>query len=117
MAKYRFLQDHYVNGCYWPAGTVASTADVVTGPALPTNWVPTPNVDPLDTAAVNAFYAAGPNKRVFQFGTLSFQVAPPATYWIATPQPSNPSVVQFTLSGLGSGKAPVFYANGTGGNG
>jgi hypothetical protein len=115
MSKYRFLQDHHIGGLYYSAGSTASTADV--GGLLPTAWVPTPNVDPLDTPAVNAFYAAGPSKRVPQFGTLSFQVGPPATAWIATPVPNNSGVMQFSLSGLGSGLSPVFYANGTGGNG
>jgi hypothetical protein len=111
MSVYRFLQDHYIGNLYYSAGSTARTADVCG--SLPTGWVP----DPLDTAAVNAFYAAGPNKRVPQFGTLSFQVAPPATYWIATPVPNNSAVMQFSLSGLGAGLSPIFYANGTGGNG
>jgi hypothetical protein len=115
MAKYRFLQDHYIGNLYFSAGTTASTSDV--GGLLPANWVPTPNVDPLDTPAVEAFYAAGPNKIVPQPGPCLFATYAPATYWVWAAVPGNSSVLKFSLTGLGAGLSPVFYGNGTGGHG
>jgi hypothetical protein len=59
MSVYRLLQDHVLpGGAYVLAGTIVSTVDV--GGGLPTNWVPSGNCEPLDNAAVTAFYAAGP---------------------------------------------------------
>ncbi len=72
MSTYRMLEDHWVNNQYLVAGTVQTTADV--GGLLPANWIPTPNVDPLDTPAVNAFYAVGPVRPVTPIAT-------PVTYW------------------------------------
>ena len=57
MASYRFLQDHNVGGVTYLAGTTASTADV--GGSLPAGWMPSGQVDPLDSAAVQAFWNAG----------------------------------------------------------
>jgi len=85
MAKYRFLQDCVdANGLYYRAGTVASTADV--GGSLPSNFIPAA-VDPLDAAAIQAFWNAGPQ----QLGLCRPQwngigVAPPSIYWISYPQ-------------------------------
>lgn len=76
MSRYLMLEDHYINGQYLSAGTQQSTVDV--GGLLPTGWVPTPNVDPLDTPAVAAFYAAGPARS----GPL---YARPVTYWVNLP--------------------------------
>jgi hypothetical protein len=105
MSAYRFFQSAYVANQYFPAGTVAATADV--GGLFPTGWVPGPYVDPLDTAAVNALYAAGPQLLLtFQFGTLSFQVRPPATYWKATAIPGSPAM-SYSLTGLGIGLSPI----------
>jgi hypothetical protein len=59
MSAYRFLQDAYIGTQYFQAGTTASTADVAGG-TLPIGWKPGVCVDPLDTPAVNAFYAIGP---------------------------------------------------------
>src|SRR4029077_10596844 len=72
MSTYVLLQDHWIGTNFLPAGSTQSTADV--GGLLPVGWVPTPNVDPIDAAAVTAFYKAGP-----QFPGLT-QVKP-ATYW------------------------------------
>lgn len=58
MSTYLLLEDHWIGNNYLPAGSTQTTADI--GGLLPTGWVPTPNVDPLDAAAVAAFYAAGP---------------------------------------------------------
>jgi hypothetical protein len=100
MAQYRFLVDCFI-GSYILAGTTLSTQDV--GGSLPSNFVPPAAVDPLDTAAVNAFYAAG-----VQFTPLvrqqwsDVQVAPPITYW--KPIPGGPF---WQLTGLGAGKPPI----------
>lgn len=109
MSTYLMLEDHYINGQYMLAGTTQSTADV--GGLLPTGWVPTPNVDPLDTAAVNAFYAAGP----VISGSINIK---PITYWaqIRTSDfsPANFSSIDFatnvlsntwSLTGLGSNRS------------
>ena len=104
MSRYRFQQDAYIGGLYFTAGSVAATADV--GGLLPTGWVPGPYVDPLDTAAVNAFYAAGPKPLIFQFGTLSFQVSPPKTYWQSAAIPGS-GAMSYSLTGLGIGLPPI----------
>jgi hypothetical protein len=84
MSKYRLLEPHYVANQYLEAGTTQSTADV--GGILPTGWLPTNNVDPLDLPAVNAFHAAGPQRPGLARGQFGF-VASPATYWVATQLP------------------------------
>jgi hypothetical protein len=104
ISTYRFFQDAYIGGLYFQAGSVASTQDV--GGLLPTGWSPGPYVDPLDAGAVAAFYAAGPRPVIFQFGTLSFQVSPPKTYWRATPIPGS-GFTSFQLTGLGAGLSPI----------
>jgi hypothetical protein len=104
MSVYRLLQDHYVNNLYFSAGSTQSTADV--GGLLPFGWIPTPACDPLDAPAVAAFYAAGPKPLIFQFGTLSFQVSPPKTSWLATPIPGS-GFTSYQLTGLGSGMPAV----------
>lgn len=67
------LEDHYINGQILSAGTTQSTIDV--GGLLPVGWIPTPNVDPLDTPAVAAFYSAGPVRS----GPIYIK---PVTYWV-----------------------------------
>jgi hypothetical protein len=94
-SQYLFLEDHYINGNYIPAGTIASNADL-----LPAQWVPTPNVDPLNTGAVNAFYAAGPGIQ----GPVRTQFTPlpvrqPVTYW----RQVGPDI--WALTGLGSNQS------------
>jgi hypothetical protein len=104
MSSYRFFQDHSIGGNYYPAGTTASTSDV--GGTLPVGFVPTPACDPLDASALAAFYAVGPQLLLtFQFGTLSFQVRPPATYWKATPIGSG--AASYQLTGLGASLSPI----------
>jgi hypothetical protein len=87
MSKYLMLEDHYVNGQYLPAGTIQSTIDI--GGLLPIGWIPTPNVDPLDTSAVAAFYAAGPARS----GLIYID---PTTYWITISTPADFSPVDFS---------------------
>jgi hypothetical protein len=102
MARYRWLQDGVgPSGQYFNAGDIASTADV--GGTLPANWVPPPAVDPLDTAAVNAFYAAGPQLLGLVRQQWSTQpVSPPTTYWRQLP-----GTRMWQLTGLGAGLAPI----------
>jgi hypothetical protein len=107
MSSYYLLADHSIGGLYFPAGSTQSTADV--GGLLPTGWQPSNNCDPLDAGALAAFYAAGPclpSPRLF--------VRPPKTFWKITPQPGNPSAMQWTLQGLGIALAAVWTQQGVG---
>jgi hypothetical protein len=104
MSQYRFLQDAYV-GQYFLAGTTAATADVAGG-TLPIGWTPSVCVDPLDTAAVNAYWAAGPQLLGLvrqQWSTIP--VTPPVTYWRAV------GGGQYQLGGLGAGLPPLSMSN------
>jgi hypothetical protein len=96
MSLYRLLTAHSIAGVYYEAGSIASTADV--GGQLPSGWLPSPNCEPLDTPATNAFYAAGPSGRG----------GGGQTYWVASSVPGNPSVMSWSLSGLGQGMPPIF---------
>ena len=76
VGTYRFLRDHYVGDAVITAGTVQE---------MFSPWEPTPDVDPLDTTAVAAFYAMGPvigsvqgNRTAFSLLELSL----PFTYWV-----------------------------------
>jgi hypothetical protein len=101
MSQYRFLQDAYVGMSYF-AGTTASTADILGG-TLPVNWVPGPYVDPLDNAAITAFWNAGPQvaplARV-QWTTIPVVTA--AVYW----QVFNLALTQYQLTGAGAALGP-----------
>jgi hypothetical protein len=102
MATYRTLSDIYIGGGVILAGSTLSTQDV--GGSLPTNWVPPGAVDPLDTPAVNAFYAAGvqpPPLVRQQWSTIP--VSLPVTYWRRT---GNGYFWQLT-GPLGSSYAPI----------
>ena len=97
MSSYRFLQDHYVNGVTYPAGTVASTFDV--GGTLPTGWPPTGQVDPQDTAAIAAFFAAGFSCSDWFEAQWSTQaVLPPIVRWAVV----NPNTFTYRLTGAGA---------------
>ena len=101
MSVYRFLADHYTDGGFVQAGSVASTADV--GGILPAGWQPTGAVDPLDQAAVAAFYNQGP-----QVGWPVRQqwsgigVSPAVTRWVLV----DPNSRTYSLVGLGIGMPP-----------
>jgi hypothetical protein len=56
MSLYRFLQDHFINNQTYLAGTTASTTDA--GGSLPSGFIPTVAMEPLDGAAVTAFWTA-----------------------------------------------------------
>jgi hypothetical protein len=95
MSVYRFLQDHNIGGVTYLAGTTASTADV--GGTLPTGWVPSGQVDPLDPQAVEDFFNAGVQLTGPVRQQWSNQPVPvPKTYWVKT----GPN--QWSLTGLGS---------------
>jgi hypothetical protein len=98
MARYRWLQDGYVNGAYFSAGDVASTADV--GGSLPANFVPSAALDPLDASAVAALYAARPQimPMLVRQQWNGVPVSPPVTYWRQLPGPGN----FWALTGLGA---------------
>jgi len=90
MAQYRALQDCYIGGAYITAG------DVVT---LPNAVIPPGAVDPLDSAAVTAFFNTGPQICGLIRARWSTQfVAPPVTRWVPGPG-SN----QVQLTGLRAG--------------
>ena len=99
MATYRLLEDHFVaraGGTFLSAGAV-----VTTGVELPNGWVPTPNVDPLDSDAVNTFYEQGPVQPGLvrmQWSTIA--VPPPTTYWTRVGNGF------WSLTGLGAALAP-----------
>jgi hypothetical protein len=90
---YRFLEDHTIDGQYIYAGTVQEMFQP---------WTPTANVDPLNTLAVNNFYATGPalpsliNVPNFRVGLGFNPVYLPKTYWTEI----SPNI--YALTGLGS---------------
>ena len=88
VGNYRFLEDHYVNNTLIPAGTVQEMA-------MP--WLPTPNVEPLDTVAVNFFWKYGrPPQGIMRQIFTGFPVPKPVTYWQGIP-------TGWQLTGLGAG--------------
>jgi hypothetical protein len=111
MSRYRMLSPHSVNNYYFPAGAVVSTADVVSGPALPIGFVPDGSCEPLDTPALTAFYAAGIQPWIPQFGSLSFLVAPPITFWRVVSQIGGGCAL-WQLTGLGSALAQIIGPSG-----
>jgi hypothetical protein len=88
VATYRFLKDHAINSLYYQAGDIA---------IAPAGWSPTADVDPLDTSAVDDFYANGPALG----GVINSQwtgrvITAPATYWYQVESDL------WALTGLGS---------------
>jgi hypothetical protein len=108
MSQYRFLSDHSIGGQYYPAGTTASTADVVGG-SLPVNWVPSGAVDPLDAPALTAFFNAGPQVPLNPIRTqfTGIDVIPATTAWKPVPGTATPTR-SYKLTGLGAGLPAVF---------
>ena len=99
VAQYYLLEPHYINNIYYEVGTIVSE-----GSQIPIGWIPTPNVDPLNAPATNAFYALGP--RVLgpiRTQYVNFPVHSPVTYWVQV------SPTQWALTGLGASLAPVHY--------
>jgi len=97
---YLFLRPHYISDQTINAGETRAAY----------NWLPSLAVDPLDTTAVNNFYAGGPrvggqyeDLNLFQlpFYTGGSQPIRPVTYWIQ----SAPRT--WKLTGLGVNLAPI----------
>jgi hypothetical protein len=105
MSTYRLLADHYVGTAYFLAGTIQSTADVPGG-MLPLNWQPSGACEPLDTPAVNAFYAQGPQTLpLVRSRWTGIFVPRPVTYWQVIS--NGPGFNTYQLTGLGSGLPPI----------
>ena len=104
-AQYRLLCPHYLGGVMYVADDIVNE-----GTEVPNGWVPTLASEPLNSDAVNAYYAAGPRDNgiypaLGQWGTLRNgrpPPAPPLTHW---QQVAGTSTYQ--LTGLGTGKLPV----------
>jgi hypothetical protein len=105
-ALYKLLRPHYLQ--YWrDAGEL-----IFEGVDIPNGWVPTLSVDPLNTAAVNAFYAAGPRDggnyegtNFYQGGYLGSQPPiKPATSWYVVVVPPHQ---YWKLNGLGAALAAL----------
>jgi hypothetical protein len=107
MSQYFFLTDHWIGGQYYSAGTTAFTRDVIGG-TLPTGWVPSGGVDPLDAPALAAFYAQGPQFPFVPSRTqfTGVNVVPPITFWKPVVGSANPNRM-YQLQGLGLGLPPV----------
>jgi hypothetical protein len=110
-ASYRLLCPHYINGIMLVAD------DIVTeGVDVPNGWVPTLACDPLNSDAVNAYYAAGPRSLAYEanptfggaiWGTWRNGAIPPApatTHWV--PFGGN---LLWKLTGLGANKPAIGF--------
>jgi hypothetical protein len=107
-AQYRLLCPHYLNGIMLVAD------DIVTeGTDVPNGWVPTLAVDPLNSDAVSAYYAAGPRDggifeddpgpgRWGSWRNGRLPPAPPTTFWQRVRGTNT-----YKLTGLGIGRLPV----------
>jgi len=110
-AQYRLIQPHYLanNRRYEVGETIRETDN--TGPGdVPSGWVPSLAVDPLNSQAATAFYNAGP--RQISYDDLQrwsnsqwANIAPtttvrPVTFWVKNGN-------QFSLTGLGAGFPPI----------
>ena len=90
MARYRFLAD----APDIPAGTVVEMAD---------DWVPHGNCEPLDAAAIQAYWDAGPQPCGLVRAQWSHQVvAPPSVYWRCV----DPATNAYQLTGQGAALGP-----------
>jgi hypothetical protein len=93
LGSFRFLNNHYVDGEYILAGDIRD---------MFAPWVPTADVEPLDTTALNYFYARGPTLgAVIRTHFSHIQIYAPRTYWRSV----TPNV--WGLTGLGSGLLPI----------
>lgn len=98
-AQYRLITPHTIGATFYDQDTI-----VTEGFELPINWVPSLAVDPLNSPAVDAFYAAGPRsvRLPDEFAWQRRVMTAPITYWLLTP----PN--KYTLTGLGVAKAPIY---------
>ena len=108
-AQYRALQPHWINQHYFNVGEIL-TEPSIDGPGnIPAGWMPTLAVDPLNAAAVTAFYNAGPRAGSYedlaqwansQWTNVSpSTIVRPVTFWKQKGE-------QWFLTGLGSAMPP-----------
>jgi hypothetical protein len=92
MASYRWLQNGVgPSGHYFQAGEIITTDDA---------WVPPGAVEPIDSAAIAAFWRAGPQPCPLVRTQWSTQfVAAPAIYW-------KRSGTMWVLTGAGAALGP-----------
>jgi hypothetical protein len=107
--RFRLLVPHYLNGRYFEAG---DTVDAANGD-IPANWQPNiAAVDPLDTAAIQAFWNVGPGATGAMDAELFRMVLPyyrysthycanPSVHWTPTGTPG-----MFILTGAGASLGP-----------
>jgi hypothetical protein len=94
MAQYRFLADCFVGQSHILAGTTVSMAD---------DWVPHGNCEPIDAAAIRAFWNAGPQLCGVVRPQWSNQVVTlPSCHW----QCVNPVNSMYQLTGAGASLGP-----------
>jgi hypothetical protein len=104
--QYKLILPHYLNQGYLPAGAI-----ITEGGAIPFGWVPTLAVDPLNSAAVSAFYAAGP--RSISYEDLNRWAASNPQDQLPIPSPVQPVTFWkqngnfYSLTGLGAGLPPI----------
>src|SRR5215469_6741946 len=108
-ASYRLLCPHYIGGVWYAQNTV-----VAEGAGLPFGWVPTLAVDPLNSEAVDAYYAAGPRNIAYEAnpdfggaywppvtGRIQDVMPAAATHWVKLTE------TLWRLTGLGANKPYV----------
>lgn len=103
MATYRLLADHFVNNAFLPAGSIVG--DTGGGAQLPSGYVPTPYMDPLDSDGARKFFNAGVRlPGLIRTQWTGVNIAPPITKWVPNPNaaPGNP-YREYVLTGLGAG--------------
>jgi hypothetical protein len=85
-ATYYMLEDYWISDTYYlPAGTIQQTADFPGG-KLPLNWVPGPNVDPVDANAIVAYTVVGYQTRgLMRRQYFDITVTPPNYVWQQKP--------------------------------
>jgi hypothetical protein len=88
LAQYRALTDLIgPGGTYYPAGSIFTDLNQP-------GWIPgTPMLDPLNSTAVQLFYAVG----VQLLGRMNFGTPPPISYW--APFPSAGGTRPYALTG------------------
>jgi hypothetical protein len=88
---YRFLVDHWINNRYIEAGETH---------LMDPGFQPTPDVDPLDVPAVQAFYLMGPALGAAIISRRTgVAITAPITYWYQV------APLSWALSGLGSNQS------------
>jgi hypothetical protein len=95
MARFRILNDMYVEGIHRSAGEIVD---------LPQDWIPNAAVEPLDSDALASFYRAGPQTPdLIRPHWTHDNVQLPATFWVQVPG----EPVRWKLTGLGANKPPI----------